>query len=952
MATVSPIISGATALWNTVSEATVTPFAGITVADGNTGATDTLTITPAGAGGKLSDGTGFAGLIANADGTYTLTGTAAAITAELDALVFKPAAGTAGTSQTTTFALTDVAYATGTPTTLLNFNTTNGAHPFAGLSINAAGTLYGVTANGAASGYGSVYDLFLSGGAYTGPAQIASFTNTNGSAAHGTLVQDSAGDLFGTTNAGGASGYGTVFEIQKGTMWSAPIILGTFTGTNGSNALDGVILDSAGDVFGTTNNGGANGYGTVYEIQKTTSGYGALTTLASFSTATGLYPRGLVVDSAGNLFGETIQGGSATNAMGTVFELAKTGTGYAAPATLVSFTGPNGGNPTGGLVMDSAGDLFGETSSGGTAAAGTVFEIAKGTSGYGQATTLASFDGVNQLTPKGPLLLDAKGDLFGTTYNGGAANDGSVFEMIKTASGYTAPITLITFNGTNGAYPNAGLVMDATGNLFGTTSQGGTGNVGTVFEVTAAQIAQSSAVTSIAVTNTDPQVVKVAPTLSNSAAAPTYTVGGAAVAAASGFAITDPGTTNLASASVAITGGFKTGDTLSLTAQTGITASYSATTGVLTLTGSATLAAYQAELASVKFASTATDPTFANTDTSRTLVFNASDGTLAATPLTVTMALTKPAGVTYTLTTSTMTVAGGAGDDGINAAYNTLLSTDSIDGGLGTNTLNLTGGGTFKLATPKTLAHIQIVNGTESQSAAQSITLRTGLNADVWIASGTPAPGSTAAEVVTVIGVASDSSVIHLGKGTDTVTLGSATESISGTGGIAKVTAAAAVAGAKIVDPGASVALTLTGGGTATMNTADAGIKTVTLNSATTAWNFSTDTEAGLAITDLSASADTINLLGANATLTLGKGASTVAIHANPGKDTITGFVASGTTHDTLAIDHTVFADWAHVLGATTQSGSDLLITIDANDQVLLKNVTLASFTTADVKIV
>ena len=952
MATVSPVLSGGTASWTTQSEAPVTPFAGITLADGNSGATDTLTITPSGAGGTLSDGTGFSGLIANANGTYTLTGTAAAITAELDALVFKPAAGTAGTSQTTTFALTDSSLTAGALTTLLNFNTTNGAHPFAGLSINAAGTLYGVTSNGASGGYGSVYDLFLSNGAYTGPVQIASFTNTNGSAAHGTLVQDAAGDLFGTTNAGGASGDGTVFEIQKGTLWSAPIVLATFNGTNGSNALDGVIIDAAGDLFGTTNNGGANGYGTVYEIPYTSSGYGALTTLASFSTATGLYPRGLVVDSAGNLFGETIQGGSATNSMGTVFEIAKTATGYAAPATLVSFTGPNGGNPTGGLVMDSAGDLFGETSSGGAASQGTVFEIVKGTGGYGQAITLASFDGVNQLTPKGPLLLDAKGDLFGTTYNGGAANDGSVFELVKTASGYGALITLATFNGTNGAYPSAGLVMDAAGNLYGTTYQGGTSNVGTVFEVSAAQIAQTAAATTISVTNTDPQVVKVAPTLANSATAPTYTVGGAAVAVASGLGITDPGTTNLASASVAITAGFQAGDTLSFTAQTGITASYNATTGVLTLTGSATLAAYQAELASVKFASSANDPTFANTDKSRSFAINASDGTLSATPLSVTMALTKPAGVTYTLTTSAMTIAGGGGDDVINAAANTLLSTDSIDGGLGTNTLNLTGTGTFKLATPKTLAHIQTVIGAEYQGTGQTIALRAGLNADVWITSGTPAAGNTAVEAVTVTGIAGDSSTIHLGKGTDTVTLGSATETITGTGGIAKVTAAAAVAGAKIVDTGASVAVTLTGGGTAALNTADVGIKTVTLNSATTAWNFSTDTESGLAITDLSGSKDSINLLGANATLTLGKGASTVSIHANPGKDTITGFTATGTAHDTLAIDHTVFADWAHVLGATTQSGSDLLITIDASDQILLKNVTLANFTTSDVKIV
>lgn len=949
MVAVSPTISGATTAWSTTSEAVVTPFAGITITDGNSGTTDKLTIAPSGAGGTLADGAGFAGLVANSDGTYSLTGTAAAITAELRALTFKPLVGAAGTSQTTSFALSDVASAASTLTTLLNFNTTNGAHPFAGLAINAAGTLYGVTANGAASGYGSVYDLFLSNGAYTGPVQIAAFTNTNGSAAHGTLIQDSAGDLFGTTNAGGASGYGTVFEIVKGTMWSAPVTLATFNGTNGSNALDGVIIDAAGDLFGTTNNGGANGYGTVYEIAKTTSGYAALTTLASFSSATGLYPRGLVVDAAGNLFGETIQGGSATNAMGTVFEIAKTSSGYAAPATLVSFTGPNGANPVGGLLMDSAGNLFGETSGGGTASSGTVFELVKGTSGYGAAITLASFDGVNQLSPKAALIADAKGDIFGTTYNGGPANDGSVFELVKTASGYSAPVTLITFNGTNGAFPQAGLVVDAAGDLFGTTTQGGTGNVGTVFEVSAAQIAQASATTTITVTNTDPIV---APSLANSAAAPGYTVGGSAVAIASGLTVTDTGVANLASASVAITGGFKAGDTLTFTAQSGITASYNSATGVLSLTGSATLAAYQAELASVKFASGANDPTFANTDLSRTIVFSASNASLASAPLTVTLTLTKPAGKTYTLTTSAVTIAGGAGDDTINAGTSTLLATDVIDAGLGTNTLNLTGGGAFNLGTPKTLAHIEIVNATESQTAAQTVTLRSGLNADVYIASGTPATGNSALEVATVIGVSGDSSVIHVGKGSDSITLGSATESVVGSGGTAIIGATAATAGARIADSGGAVNLTLTGGGTATLGSTDVGLKQITLAAATTAWNLSTDTETGLAIADMATTADTINLLGASATVTLGKGASTVAIHANPGKDTISGFIASGTGHDTLAIDHTVFADWAHLLGATTQSGSDLLITIDANDQIVLKNVTLASFTSADVKIV
>ena len=949
MATISPTISGAVLSQSTVSETAIKPFAGITIADTNLGTTDTVTIVPSGAGGTLTDGTGFAGLVLNADGSYSLAGSAATITAELNALVFKPAAGAAGTVSTTTFAITDVASAIGAPVTLLNFNNTNGAYAFAGLSIDSAGTLFGVTQNGGASGLGAVYDLYKSGTSYAGPVPIATFTGGNGSAPHGTLVLDAAGNMFGTTNTGGAGNLGTVFEIVKGTMYSAPITLATFNGTNGSNALDGLVIDSAGNLFGTTNNGGAATYGTVFEIAKTTTGYAPLVTLAAFDSTTGLYPRGLVVDSAGNLFGETIQGGG-TNVMGTVFEIAKGSSGYGAPVTIAAFTGANGANPRGGLLLDAAGNLFGETSAGGAAANGTVFELVKGTGGYGAPVTLASFDGVNQISPRAGLIADAAGDLFGTTFNGGPLNDGSVFELVKTGtSTWSAPVTLVTFNGTNGAFPYAGLTLDAAGNLYGTTSQGGTGNIGTVFEVTAAQIAKASAVTKITVTNTDPIAAPVT-TLTSSTA--TYTVGGAAVAIGSSLAITNTGVTNLQSASVSITKGLAAGDTLTFTAQTGITASYNATTGVLTLSGSAALATYKTELASIKYASSAQDPTLANTDTARTLSLVVSNGTVASTPLTIALSVVKPAGKTYTLGTTAVTIAGGAGDDVINAGATTLLATDSIDGGLGTNTLNLSGGGTFNLGTPKALGHIQVVTATESQTAVQTITLRAGLNADVIIASGTPATGNTAPEAITITGVASDSSTIHLGKGTDTVTLGSATESIVGTGGTANVIAAAAVAGARIADSGGAVALSLTGGGTATLNTADLGIKSVTLAAATTVWSFTTDAESGLAITDKSATADLINLLGANATVTLGAGAATVAVHAAPGRDTISGFIASGTGHDTLQIDHTVFADWAHLLGATTQQGSDLLITIDAADSILLKSVTLASFTSTDAKIV
>jgi len=163
-----------------------------------------------------------------------------------------------------------------------------------------------------------------------------------------------------------------------------------------------------------------------------------LTTLVSFNNTNGDQPfAGLISDAAGDLFGTTIDGGA--NGYGTVFEIAKTSTGYSAPITLVSFNNTNGANPYGALISDAAGDLFGTTANGGANGGGTVFEIAKTSTGYSTPTTLASFKYPNGSTPYAGLISDAAGDLFGTTEFGGAGH-GTVFEIAKTSTGYSTPI--------------------------------------------------------------------------------------------------------------------------------------------------------------------------------------------------------------------------------------------------------------------------------------------------------------------------------------------------------------------------------------------------------------------------------------------------------------------------------------------------------------------------------
>jgi len=242
-------------------------------------------------------------------------------------------------------------------------------------------------------------------------------------------------------------------------MTATVTTLGSFNGSDGAEPYAGLIADAAGNLFGTTSGGGA--WGTVFEIAKTASGYASTpTVLVSFDGTDGATPyAGLIADAAGNLFGTTVSGGAYH--YGVVFEIAKTASGYAStPTVLVSFDGPDGATPYAGLIADAAGNLFGTTQYGGASYSGapyygygTVFEIAKTASGYASTpTVLISFNLGNGGYPSGALIKDAAGDLFGTTVGGGWVppgyynNSGSVFELANTPSGYTQTI-LAGFSG-------------------------------------------------------------------------------------------------------------------------------------------------------------------------------------------------------------------------------------------------------------------------------------------------------------------------------------------------------------------------------------------------------------------------------------------------------------------------------------------------------------------------
>jgi uncharacterized repeat protein (TIGR03803 family) len=289
---------------------------------------------------------------------------------------------------------------------------------------------------------------------------------------------------FGPVRAGAQS-------IYEGTLYS-------FGGSgDGINPNSGLVVDSQGNLYGVTNLGGAYGKGTVFELVNNSGNYSEQI-LYSFSGVDGANPAaGLIMDSHGNLFGTTAAGGGTATAGngGTVFELVYQSPGNYSEQILhifggqIAVQGSDGFTPQAGVIMDSSGNLYGTTygsagacqatSQARTGGCGTVFELVNsGPAGYSYKvlydfSALSLADGRN---PSG-LIMDSSGNLYGTTLLGGASGKGTVFELAKDGSGNYSETILYNFlsSGGDGNDPRAGLIMDSSGNLYGTTYQGGAG---------------------------------------------------------------------------------------------------------------------------------------------------------------------------------------------------------------------------------------------------------------------------------------------------------------------------------------------------------------------------------------------------------------------------------------------------------------------------------------------
>lgn len=384
----------------------------------------------------------------------------------------------------------------------------------AGLIMDSSGNLYGTTQFGGTDNLGTVFKLTKgSGGGFT-ESVLYSFLGgaSDGSWPIASLIIDSNGNLYGTTLVGGTggctisgepAGCGTVFKLTRTSGGSyTESLLYSFQGgaSDGAAPSAGLILDSSGNLYGTTGDGGTGsctnplqpaGCGTVFKLAADSNGSYTESVLYSFQGGIpdGDEPQaGLIMDSSGNLYGTTASGGSQSCnnfiGCGTVFKLAPGSNGSYTESLLYTFRGePTDGSAPSSIIVDSGGNLFGTTFSGGTSSysGGTVFKLTKGSDGSYTESLLIGQGPV----PEPGLIMDSGGNMYGSTEEGGTYGYGSVVKLVPGNGGSYTESALYSFqSGTSdGDMPFAGVIMDSNGNLFGTTVMGGASDQGMVFEI-------------------------------------------------------------------------------------------------------------------------------------------------------------------------------------------------------------------------------------------------------------------------------------------------------------------------------------------------------------------------------------------------------------------------------------------------------------------------------------
>jgi uncharacterized repeat protein (TIGR03803 family) len=381
----------------------------------------------------------------------------------------------------------------------------DGGNPYAGVTVDETGNVFGTaTVGGAAGGCptlggcGTVYKLNRHGSSWILRTLYSFRGGSDGAYPTARMIIGPHGDLYSTTylggNASAPSGNGVVFKLSPPAHvlggWSETVLHQFGEPPDGANPVLGdLVFDEAGNLYGTTSSGGyqcpSMSYcGTVFELTPSGTGWTESVLYRFTGGSDGYAPYdGVILDHSGNLYGTTDAGGSPTCEFGfgcgTVFELLS-GLGWA-EHTIHQFSGSDGANPSGGLIFDQSGNLYGTTPEGGTSDIGTVYELTPAGPGWIE-NLLYSFSYGGQ--PHGSLVSDASGNLYGTTCCGGEFGRGSVFRLTPSASGWTETDLYSFTGGSDGQGPTGSITLDANGCLYGTTENGGAYQYGVVFEIT------------------------------------------------------------------------------------------------------------------------------------------------------------------------------------------------------------------------------------------------------------------------------------------------------------------------------------------------------------------------------------------------------------------------------------------------------------------------------------
>jgi uncharacterized repeat protein (TIGR03803 family) len=373
---------------------------------------------------------------------------------------------------------------------LTSFAGANGSYPFATPRIDSLGNVFGTTQNGGNGGCGVVFELVNKGGGRYIDNTLYDFTcGVDGSSPDGGVARGSAGDFYGTTFNGGAFTAGVAYELVNHGGGSYKFeLIHAFSGSRGGSHPTGDLVWLKGSLYGVTYQGGGGGClggcGTVYQLTKSGDKW-AETVLHIFNDRGDgqNLNAGVVFDGDGNIYGTTQSGGSF--GYGTVFKLSPKSSGNYQETILHSFDGLlDGCNIFSGVVLDSAGDLYGTAEGCGVYGYGTVYRLQRSGSKY-EFRAIFAFDGTNGENPgsyDGHLAVDSTGNVYGTTVYGPGNGCGTVFKLAAQSFLYN-DLHDFNCNETDGGYPFGGVSVDALGNLYGTTESGGRYDVGTVWEI-------------------------------------------------------------------------------------------------------------------------------------------------------------------------------------------------------------------------------------------------------------------------------------------------------------------------------------------------------------------------------------------------------------------------------------------------------------------------------------